>query len=185
MVQDKQDEINQLRAEKSTASGQSAEQARKEIEMRNEISRLKGFEEKSQKFEEQARALEEQLRMLGSENPDMADRRRLAEIIQNQQDKINQMMNQMGGKDLVTEVKKKEARLKVLEPENQRLRDTMKEIQKVNNTNKVRYFINLVFTNNITMAGAAGVNPKIPIQSTAGAIPMRNEKGMNSYICTS
>ena len=46
-------------------------------------------------------------------------------------------MKQAGGRDWAAEVEKRDEHIQRLKPENDRLRRTMKEIQNVNNTNKV------------------------------------------------
>lgn len=137
LVQAKQDEINKMKTERAGASGQTADQARMEIEFRNEISRLRVFEKKSKKLEEHSQNLQRQIQTMKAQNPEMADRQRLAEIIENQQNKINSLMKQAGGRDWAAEVEKREDQIQRLKPENERLRRTMKEIQNVNNTNKV------------------------------------------------
>lgn len=137
IIQEKQQEINKLK--NSGGLGKTSENLRKEIELQNEISRLKPFESRSNQLDSIVNDLEKKVFELQTANPEMANAQRLGDIIKTQQEDLNRLKSQLGGRDWVRETEKLKAIIQKIEPENRRLKLNLKEIQNVNKSNKEIY----------------------------------------------
>ena len=135
IIQEKQAEINRLKSD----TVKSADSMRREIELQNEISRLKPFEMRSQQLENIVNDLEQKVFELQTANPEMANTQRLGDIIKQQQEDINRYKAQLGGRDWARENEKLRSELNITLESNQRLKLNLKEIQKVNTSNKNIY----------------------------------------------
>lgn len=136
IIQQKQDEINQL---KNQSGGRSPNDVRKEIELQNEISRLKPFESRSQQLENIVNDLEAKIFELQTANPQVANSQRMGDIIKRQQDEINRLKMQLGGRDWASEAEKLREQVTQLRQNNEVLKANFAEVQNVNKSNKEIY----------------------------------------------
>ena len=136
IIQEKQDEIARL---KSQGPGQSTRDMRRQIELQNEVSRLKPFESRSQQLESIVNDLEAKVFELQTANPEIANSQRMGDIIKRQQEDLNRLKAQLGGRDWASEVKKLQEQVGQLRQNNSLLKANLAEVQQVNKSNKEIY----------------------------------------------
>lgn len=137
IIQEKQDEINRLKNQKGRSSDPS--HMRKQIELQNEINRLKPFEHRSKQLDEIVNDLEQKVFELQTANPQIAESQRLGDIIKRQQEELLRLRSQLGGRDWARENEQLAGEVQNLRGDNERLKLNLKEIQEVNKSNKEIY----------------------------------------------